>query len=74
MFYIYIIYSESSDLYYVGYSDNPLRRLQEHNTSVVITFTSKHQPWKLKAYFECGKSVAEAMKMERFIKKKAGSY
>jgi putative endonuclease len=69
MFYIYLIYSASSDLYYVGYSDNPLRRLDEHNSSGHTTFSSKHRPWVMSAVFECGASRSEAMKIERFIKR-----
>jgi len=32
MFYIYILYSVSSDKFYVGYTNDPYRRLIEHNT------------------------------------------
>ena len=64
MFYIYIIYSSSSDLYYIGYSNNPQRRLNEHNTKVFQTFTSKHRPWILKAVFECDFSEREAIRIE----------
>ena len=69
MYYIYIIYSEASDLYYVGYSDNPQRRLTEHNSSPHNTFTSKHRPWEFEAVFECGENEASAILIERFIKK-----
>ena len=69
MYYIYIIYSESSDLYYVGYTNDPKRRLIEHNTNPRITFTSKHRPWIMKALFECGMSASKAVLIERFIKK-----
>jgi len=31
MFYLYILHSASSDKYYIGHSDNPWRRLVEHN-------------------------------------------
>ena len=69
MFYIYFIYSASSDIYYIGHSDNPWRRLIEHNTSEFQSFTAKHTPWILKAIFECGNSRTEAIKLEKFIKK-----
>jgi putative endonuclease len=69
MYYIYIIYSVSSDNYYCGYSDNPKRRLEEHNSKPFNTFTSKHRPWHLKAFFECSTSEAETMRIEKFIKK-----
>ena len=69
MFYIYVLYSASSDKFYVGYSNDPLRRVVEHNTKPFNTYTSKHRPWELKAFFECGEIEADAMRIERFIKK-----
>ena len=69
MFYIYIIYSDAWDKYYVGYSNDPHRRLNEHNTKPFNTFTSKYRPWKLIAIFACGEEEALAMQLEKFIKK-----
>ena len=69
MFYIYVLYSLSSDLYYVGYTADYLRRLHQHNHSDRDTFTSKHRPWKLCAVFEVGNDEAQAMRIEKFIKK-----
>jgi putative endonuclease len=69
MYYLYILYSGTADKYYVGYSNNPGRRLQEHNFSDRITYTSKHRPWVLKAVFSCGEIEGEAMQIEKFIKK-----
>ena len=64
MHYIYILYSEISDLYYVGYTNNPKRRLEENNTYSYNTFTSKHRPWKLKTFFECGSNERDAIRIE----------
>src|SRR5258708_4183415 len=69
MFYIYILYSGSSDLHYVGYTSDPWRRVIEHNSKEFTTFTSKHRPWELKSVFECSLNENEAIRMERFIKK-----
>ena len=69
MYYIYIIYSVSADKFYVGYSDNPQRRLEEHNTKTFNTFTAKYRPWSIKAVFHCGAFEADAIKIEKFIKK-----
>ena len=70
MFYVYILHSPSSDLYYIGYTDDVERRLSEHNDpEKQTTFTSKHQPWHLKAAFACSEERSEAMKAERFIKR-----
>jgi putative endonuclease len=56
-------------LYYVGYTTNCERRLKQHNESAHNTFTSKHRPWIIKAIFECGINEADAMRLEKFIKK-----
>ncbi|TMI78339.1 MAG: GIY-YIG nuclease family protein, partial [Bacteroidetes bacterium] len=69
MYYIYILYSETSDLFYVGYSDDPIRRLQQHNSKPINTFTSKHRPWALRASFECSENLSDAIRIEPFIKK-----
>ncbi len=69
MFYVYILFSQKFDKYYVGSSQNPWKRLQKHNTSRFNTFTSKYRPWVLKAVFEAGKTRGEAEKTEKFIKK-----
>jgi putative endonuclease len=69
MYFIYIIYSESANLYYVGYTNDPNRRLIEHNTNSHNTFTSKHRSWVMLALFECSLSESQAIIIERFIKK-----
>jgi len=67
-FYIYILYSESSNIYYVCYSDDFKRRFDQHNQSDKVTFTSKHRTWLLKAVYSCGRIKSDAIKIEKFIK------
>ena len=69
MFYIYIIYAQKFDKFYVGSSQDPWNRLIKHNTSPFNTFTSKYRPWVLKAVFEVGETRGEALRIEKFIKK-----
>ncbi|HEU5292800.1 MAG TPA: GIY-YIG nuclease family protein [Cyclobacteriaceae bacterium] len=69
MFYIYILFSHSSNLYYVGYSTDVDLGVRQHNESGQGTFTSKHRPWVLKGVFSCGEDRALAMRIEKFIKK-----
>jgi putative endonuclease len=69
MYYIYIIYSSAFDKYYVGFSNDPQRRLVEHNNNPFNTYTSKYRPWILKASFKCSETEKEAMRIERLIKK-----
>jgi len=69
MFYIYILYSPDFDKYYIGHTDDPERRLDEHNSSTRMTYTHKFRPWKLVKYFQVNKTRGDALKIERFIKK-----
>ena len=68
MFYIYILYSESADKYYIGQSDDPERRLNEHNTADKNNYTFRYRPWVLKASFPVSESRGEAMMVEKHIK------
>jgi putative endonuclease len=53
----------------LGISNNPYRRVLEHNSKPFNTYTSKYRPWALIAVFECSHEEKEAMRIERFIKK-----
>jgi putative endonuclease len=69
MFYIYILYSEKTDVYYIGQTNDLERRLNEHNSSIDTKFTNRHYPWKLQASFEIGEDRSLAIKVEHHIKK-----
>jgi putative endonuclease len=70
MFYLYILFSEQHNLYYVGYTSNYQQRLIQHNTQEFFnTYTSKYRPWQLAAVFESGFEEKEAIRIERFIKR-----
>jgi len=68
-FYIYILYSLTSDIYYVGYTNDYVRRLGKHNRSEQTTFNSKHRPWVPRAVFSCGGQEVDAIRIERFMKR-----
>ena len=68
MFFVYILQSEKTNQFYIGHSDDPERRLIEHNESPHNTFTSKHRPWKLMAQIPIGEIRGEAMRIEKYIK------
>ncbi|MBX9784437.1 MAG: GIY-YIG nuclease family protein [Chitinophagaceae bacterium] len=70
MYYLYILFAERYNLYYVGYTSNYQQRLIQHNTQDFFnTYTSKYRPWKMMAVFECGEIENDAIRLERFIKK-----
>jgi putative endonuclease len=68
MFYVYILHSAQFDKYYIGSTDDPERRLTEHNTSTYHTFTSKYRPWILAAAFPVGETRNIAVRYERKLK------
>ncbi|MBO3699530.1 GIY-YIG nuclease family protein [Roseivirga sp. E12] len=67
-FYVYIIYSETRDRYYVGSCDNLTNRLVDHNAGR-STYTKRGKPWVLK-YSEVYDTRSEARRREAEIKRK----
>jgi putative endonuclease len=74
MFFIYILQSEKNGQYYVGHTDDPERRLNEHNESRHNTFTSKNRPWKLMAKFLVSENRGDARQLEKYIKGRKSKY
>ena len=73
MFYIYILYSQCSNRYYVGHTNDPERRLIEHNTTDEVKYTSKYRPWEMVLCFEVSENRGDAVKIEKFIKRQKSS-
>ncbi len=68
MWYVYILYSEKPDKYYVGITDHLEWRLQRHNEGWG-RYTKGGIPWQ-RVYEEHYATRAEALKRERAIKRK----
>ena len=66
MYTVYILFSESINNYYVGYTNDIDRRLGEHNRKKG-KYTDRGIPWEL-AYKEEYQSKAEAQNREKEIK------
>jgi putative endonuclease len=66
MYTLYILYSESLDRYYVGYTNDLERRLIEHNRRKG-KYTDTGIPW-LPVHKEVFESKKSAMEREKFIK------
>ncbi|MEQ8625399.1 MAG: GIY-YIG nuclease family protein [Vicingaceae bacterium] len=67
-YFVYILYSERIDKYYVGKSENPNNRLNYHNSDNNRIWTKRGKPWESKTSIEF-ENEAQATKAERFIKK-----
>lgn len=70
MYFTYIIQSEESSKYYVGFTSNFESRLKKHNAGEVNS-TKYGIPWKM-IYSECFESKSKAWKREQQIKKYKG--
>ncbi len=69
MYHVYLLYSSSSDRYYVGYTTDLAQRVSEHNSGSGARWTRGKGPWAL-VYYEYFDSESEARKREVSIKKK----
>ena len=68
--FVYVLQSEVNQNQYVGMSDNPERRLSDHNRGKVKT-TRTAKPWKI-IYQEKCKDRLEARVREKYLKSAAG--
>jgi putative endonuclease len=66
MYTVYILWSETLQKYYIGYSSDPNERLKKHNRKS-RGFTSAGRPWVL-VYSELHGSKEAAMKREKELK------
>ena len=64
---LYVLYSEKADRYYVGQSTDPHRRLEFHN-SIENGFTARYRPWRIVFLREC-ESTEIAGKLESKVKR-----
>ena len=68
MFYVYILYSENKNKFYVGQTNNLEDRIKRHNAGHEIS-TKNGVPWKIVIHFEL-ESRLEAIALESKIKKR----
>ena len=69
-FVTYILYSFSSQRFYVGYSTNLIQRIYWHNNGSK-GFTTRFRPWKV-VYVEFFATKEEAMNREHYFKSGKG--
>jgi predicted GIY-YIG superfamily endonuclease len=71
MYFVYSIQSENNpDRYYIGFTSDVERRLEEHNAGKSV-YTNKFKPWKLISYTAfVNKDRAE--KFEAYLKTSSG--
>jgi predicted GIY-YIG superfamily endonuclease len=70
MYYVYILWSQKSRIFYYGYSENIPKRLQEHNKGISPA-TAPHRPWQLIFYAAFSDQMI-AKDFERYLKSGSG--
>lgn len=69
MFYVYNLKQINSDHYYVGYSTDLRRRLNQHSSN--LTISTRSRKWLLNSYFAfSNRKIAEDFK--RYLKSGSG--
>jgi len=67
-YFVYILYSNNFNKYYIGQTNNLEKRIKQHNENEEFnSFTKKYRPWIL-IYKESCESKSNALKLEKYLK------
>ena|GEM_PF-728782 len=67
MYFVYVLYSEKAKCKYTGYTEDLIRRLNEHNLGLLGKFTKGKGPWLL-IYHEEHTTIKQAIILEKELK------
>ena len=68
MYYIYILYSADADKYYVGHSEDPWARQDQHLSNNGTKYTGSYKDWQMMAVLQVSENRGDAVRLEKFIK------
>ena len=66
-YFTYILYSDTSEKYYIGSSEDVIRRLERHNAGATPS-TKSGRPWKI-VWTQQHDCKTDALKQENYIKR-----
>lgn len=69
-FYVYVLQSIKSEVFYIGSTGNLVRRVKEHNLGLNQS-TKPYRPWKLICYEACRNRI-DAKRREHYLKTSEG--
>jgi putative endonuclease len=69
-FYVYILFNQSKNFIYIGYSENLKQRFKEHNLGKVKS-TKHYKPLDL-IFYEAYKNMKDAKRREKYLKTNKG--
>jgi len=70
-YFVYILWSETGGRFYIGISDDPSRRLAQHNLGLFSAWTTRYRPWTL-VHQEQYESYRTARRREIELKQQKG--
>jgi putative endonuclease len=70
MYFVYVLLSEKTGRRYVGMSNDPEKRLLQHNAGYTKS-TKAYRPW-VKVYLESFETLLEAVNREKYLKSGVG--
>jgi putative endonuclease len=71
MFTVYVLYSQSHQKIYIGYTSNLEERFKSHNELAIKGWTIKFRPWEI-VHTEIFEIKADAMRREKELKSAKG--
>jgi putative endonuclease len=69
-FYVYVLESRIRNRLYIGYTENLVRRVKEHNLGLNQS-TKPYKPWTL-VYYEACRNQQDAKRREMYFKSSQG--
>ena len=68
MYYLYFLFSPLANKFYIGHSNDPWKRLEQHLTNSGNKYTGSYTDWELVAIYEVSAIKGDADRIEKFIK------
>ena len=70
-YFVYVLWSDTGGRFYIGISEDPQKRLEQHNSGEFRGWTSRHRPWEL-VYAEGHSDFGSARRRENELKAHKG--
>jgi putative endonuclease len=70
-YFVYVLWSESRERFYIGVAEDPDHRLEQHNSTQRRHWTVRFRPWRL-VYRELQPDFTTARRRENELKKQKG--
>jgi len=70
-YFLYVLWSERARRFYIGISDDPRRRLEQHNRGTHRSWTARYRPWVL-VHQERYENYHSARRNELLLKRQKG--